>query len=283
VSAVRIIARLTFLEAARRKILWAALLLGLLFLVVYGLGLHFMQADIEARRVGRPGAMGPVATTELHNFLLLAGLYAVNFLTIAMSILTSVDTLSGEIASGTIQTLAAKPIRRREIVVGKWLGLAVMLSLYVGFLAGGTIGLVYAITGYVAPNVAQGASLVLLNAMLLLSISLWGGSLFSTLANGVVAFGLYGVAFVGGWVEHIGAFLENRVAIRIGVACSLIMPSEALWRRAAYLMQSPLVARMGVSPFSSSSVPSPLMVAYAALYILAMLALAIRQFGRRDL
>jgi Cu-processing system permease protein len=281
--AITIIARLTFLEASRRKILWAALLLGVLFLVVYGVGFHFTRADIEARSLRRQGGMSRVAVMELYNFLMLAGLYTVNFLAIAMSILTSVDTLSGEVGSGTIQTLATKPIHRREIVLGKWLGLAVMMTLYLLLLAGGTIGVVCAITGYVAPHVAGGAFLLWLNAMLLLSISLWGGSFLSTLANGVVAFGLFGVAFVGGWVEHIGAFLENQTAVRIGIACSLIMPSEALWRRAAYLMQSPLVASMGVSPFTSASVPSPLMVWYAAVYIAAMLALAIRQFGRRDL
>jgi hypothetical protein len=48
-------------------------------------------------------------------------------------------------------------------------------------------------------------------------------------------------------------------------------------------MQSPLVAALGVSPFTSSSVPSPLMLVYAALYLLAALALALRQFKRRDL
>jgi Cu-processing system permease protein len=281
-KAISIIARLTFLEASRRKVLWAALLLGVLFLIVYGLGLHFARADIEAS-MQRQRGMSRMAVLELYNFLLLAGLYTVNFLGIAMSILTSVDTLSGEVASGTIQTLATKPIRRREIVAGKWLGLVVMLTLYLVLLAGGTIGVVYALTGYVAPNVGQGAILIWLNALLLLSISLWGGSFLSTLANGVVAFGLFGVAFVGGWVEHVGAFLDNRVAIHIGVACSLIMPSEALWRRAAYLMQSPLVASMGVSPFTSTSVPNSLMVWYAVLYMAAMLALAIRQFGRRDL
>jgi len=43
------------------------------------------------------------------------------------------------------------------------------------------------------------------------------------------------------------------------------------------------VAALGVSPFSSSSVPSPLMVAYAALYATLALGFAIRHFSRRDL
>jgi hypothetical protein len=65
--------------------------------------------------------------------------------------------------------------------------------------------------------------------------------------------------------------------------CSLILPSEALWKRAAYEMQSPLVAALGVSPFSAASVPSPLMVVYALLYAALALGLAVRLFSRRDL
>jgi len=277
-----IISRLTFFEASRRKVLWAALLLGVLFLIVFGLGFHFAQLDIQAS-LHRQGRMSRLAIYQMYNFLALAGLYAVNFLTIAMSILTSVDTLSGEVASGTIQTLATKPVRRWEIVIGKWLGLGSMLTLYLLLMAGGTVGAVYLTAGYMVPNAVQGLFLLWLNAMLLLSVSLWGGSFLSTLANGVVAFGLFGIAFVGGWVEHVGAFLGNRVAINIGIISSLMIPSEALWRRAAHLMQSPLVTAMGVSPFTSSSVPSPLLVWYALLYTAAMLALAVHQFDRRDL
>ncbi|MGD2158405.1 MAG: ABC transporter permease [Anaerolineales bacterium] len=276
---ITIIARLTFREASRRKILWAALLLGVLFLVVYGLGLHFMQVDIQDPR----NRVSPIAQREIYNFMLMAGMYAVNFLTIAMSVLTSIGTLSSEVASGTIQTLATKPVRRLEILLGKWLGFVVMLSLYLILMAGGTMAVVYTITGYTAPNALRGLALLWMNAMLLLSVSLFGGSFMSTLANGVLAFGLYGVAFVGGWVEQIGSFLNNQVAVNIGILSSLIIPSEALWKRAAYEMQSPLAGAMGFSPFSSASTPSGLMVAYAALYIIAMLGLAIRLFNRRDL
>jgi ABC-type transport system involved in multi-copper enzyme maturation permease subunit len=277
---ITIIARLTFREASRRKILWAALLLGVLFLVVYGLGLHFMQVDIQDPR----NRVSPIAQREIYNFMLMAGMYAVNFLTIAMSVLTSIGTLSSEVASGTIQTLATKPVRRLEILLGKWLGFMVMLSLYLILMAGGTMAVVYTITGYTAPNALRGLALLWMNAMLLLSVSLFGGSFMSTLANGVLAFGLYGVAFVGGWVEQVGSLLNNQVAVNIGILSSLIIPSEALWKRAAYEMQSPLVGAMGgFSPFSSASTPSGLMLAYAGLYIIAMLGLAIRLFNRRDL
>jgi len=272
-------ARLTFREASRRWILWVALLMGLLFLGVFALGFHEIVQDVHRRAGTRPAAQ----ESEIYNFMVMAGLYAVNFLTVMMAVLTSVDTLAGEIASGTIHTLVSKPVRRWEIVLGKWLGFAAMLLAYLLLMAGGVMGVVYLISGYTPPNALRGLVWMGFNALLLLSVSFMGGASLSTLANGVLVFGLYGVAFIGGWIEQFGSLLSNQTAINIGIVCSLILPSEALWRRAAYEMQSPLVTAIGFSPFYSSSVPSPLMLAYAALYLLAALGLALRQFQRRDL
>jgi ABC-type transport system involved in multi-copper enzyme maturation permease subunit len=274
-----VIARLTFREASRRWILWVALLLGVAFLVIYALG--FNEIDRDIRR--RAGSMPTVQQNEIYNFMVMAGMYAVNFLTVMMAVLTSVDTLSGEIASGTIHTLVSKPVRRWEILLGKWLGFAAMLLAYLVLMAGGIAAVVYLISGYAPPNVLRGIALMGFNVLLLLSVSFMGGAWLSTLANGVLVFGLYGVAFIGGWIEQFGALLNNQTAINIGVVCSLIFPSEAIWKRAAFEMQSPLGAAIGFSPFVTNSVPSPLMMAYAGLYLLAALWLALRQFQRRDL
>jgi hypothetical protein len=48
-------------------------------------------------------------------------------------------------------------------------------------------------------------------------------------------------------------------------------------------MVSPLINVTGINPFTSGSEPSTLMMAYAALYLLIALGIAIRQFGKRDL
>lgn len=278
-AATTVIARLTFREAARRKILLAVLLLGLAFLIIFGVGFNYIDAELSKSSAGND----LLQRSELRNFFLMAGLYVVNFLTVMMTVLTSVVTLSGEIASGTIHTVASKPLRRWEIVLGKWLGFAIMITLYLLLMAGGVLVLVYGLSGYVPPNPGRGLALMWLNALLLLSISLLGGATLSTLANGVMVFGLYGLAFIGGWVEQFGSLLNNQTAINIGILTSLIMPSEALWKRAAYEMQSPLIGALGFSPFSAASVPSPAMVVYAVLYTLATLGLAIHQFQRRDL
>jgi Cu-processing system permease protein len=277
------IARLSFREASRRRILLAALLLGLLFLAVYGLGFHFIMREVEKDI----DSMRMLEINQIRNFLLMAGMYVVTFLTAMMTVLTSVDTLSGEIASGTIQTLVAKPVRRWEIVLGKWLGFAVMISLYLLLMGGGVMGLVFLRSGYSAPHPLNALALIWLNALVLLSVSLLGGAYLSTLANGVLVFGLYGVAFIGGWIEQIGSFFTNQsasqIAINIGIITSLMMPSEALWRRAAHELQSPLSTALGISPFTAGTYPSAVMIIYAVIFMLIAFALAVQRFGNRDL
>jgi Cu-processing system permease protein len=273
-------ARLTFKEASRRKVMLAAILLGVAFLLIFWIGFEFIASEIR----NTPRGMNALAMSEGSNMILMAGLYAVNFLTVMMTVLVSVDTLSGEIASGTIHTLVSKPVRRWEIVVGKWLGFAALLTCYEVMMVGGVMLAVYVVTGYTPPNPFSGIVMLWLVAMLLLSVSFLGGASLSTLANGVMVFGLYGIGFVGGWIEQIGSFLNNQAAIQVGIITSLIMPTEALWKRAAYEMQSALSGMVGgMTPFSSSSVPSPAMLVYAVLYLVVVFALAIRKFQTRDL
>ena len=278
-----VIARLTFLEAARRRILLAAFLLGLAFLIIYGIGFYFINRETL------PADTTPSATlkrSQVYNFLTMAGLYAINFLTLAMGALVSADTLAGEIGSGTIQAIVTKPLRRVEVVIGKWAGFAGLIFLYLVLMIGGVFGIVYFISGYyIAPNLARGVSIIYLEALLVMTITLASSSTFSTLATGGIVFGLYGLAFIGGFVEQIGAALKNQTAVNIGIISSLIMPSEAMLRRASYEMTTPLAQSFGLSggPLVVVSVPSPAMIAYGALYLLAALIFAIRQFSRRDL
>jgi ABC-type transport system involved in multi-copper enzyme maturation permease subunit len=269
---------LTFHEARRRRMVVVALLLGVLFLLLYALGLWLIQGQIEEE-----SSLSEPMQSQMYNFLMMAGLYVVHFLTVMISIFASVDTISGEITSHTIQTIATRPVRRWQIILGKWLGFAAMISLYLGLLSGGILLIVYALTGYVPPNPAQGLSLLVLEALVLLSVSLLVGTRLATMTNGVTLFMLYGLAFIGSWVEQIGALLQSNAAVRVGVISSLLLPVEALWRRAAYLMQPPLAREIPASPFSTASVPSEAMVIYAVLYALVAIGLSIYSFHRRDL
>jgi ABC-type transport system involved in multi-copper enzyme maturation permease subunit len=254
--------------------------LGIVFLTVYGLGIHFIQQDL----VKRAEHLQRVVALPIYNFLTLNGLYVVSFLTLALTVLTSVDTISGEIDSGTIQSLAAKPVRRWEILIGKWLGFVGMLTLYLLLMAGGVLVLTRALLGYSVPNALRGLALMWINELILLNVTLLGGTRLSTLANGVLAFSAYGVAFIGGWIEQIGAFLGNQTTVVIGILSSLLMPSEALWKRAAFEMQTALAEAVAPNPFMSFlSVPSMAMVAYGVFYAAVALTLAVWSFRRRDL
>ncbi len=282
---VLVIARLTLVEAVRRRILLAAFLLGVAFLAVYSFGFLVMQQEAMPFAVPSSGAE-TLMRNALYNFLTLAGLYAVNFLAIAMGALVSADTLAGEIGSGTIQAIVTKPVRRSSIVLGKWLGFAGLLALYLLLMAGGVLAVAYVLAGYVVPNPLAGIALIYLESLLVMSVTLAFSSTLSTLATGGVIFGLFGLAFIGGWVEQFGSFLQNKSAVDIGVVSSLIFPSESLWRRAAFEMTPAVAQVLGANfsgPFLQISVPSALMVQYSAVYLLVALAIAVRQFSRRDL
>jgi ABC-type transport system involved in multi-copper enzyme maturation permease subunit len=217
------------------------------------------------------------------NFLFLAGLYTITFLSVAMAALLSADTLAGEISSGSVQAVVTKPIRRQDVVLGKWLGFAGLLGLYLILMAGGITLSVWLQSGYLAPHILAGIPLIYLEALLIMSVALLCSSRLTALATGAVVFGLWGLAFIGGWVEQVGAAVRNQTAINIGIVTSLIIPSETLWRRAAYEMQSPLSGALGMSPFGTFSIPSPAMIVYAVIYIAIALALALRIFAQRDL
>ena len=263
--AVLTIALLTLAEARRRRILAAALLLGCAFVALFALGLHFIARDIRthAQNVAQQGFA--------LSFVVLAALYAANFLIVMTSVLVTIDTISGEIGSGVVETLCTKPVSRATVVLGKWLGCWTILALYASVLCGGVLVVARLIAGYTPPNAARGLPLLLLEGTVLLTLALAWGTRLSTLANGVTVFGLYGLAFVGGWLEQIGTLTSNATARYVGIGASLLAPSESLWQLAAHQMQPPIARDMGLTPFAPLSVPSPAMVVWAAAYVLLTL------------
>jgi ABC-type transport system involved in multi-copper enzyme maturation permease subunit len=278
-TAVPTIVLLTLYEARRRKILTAALLGGLAFLVVFSVGISFAEAELTRDRT-------PLLERQaILSMLTTAGLYATNFLSVLLAVLLPVDALSGEIDSGVMQTVASKPIRRAEIVIGKWLGHGIIVAAYVTLLSVGVLLAGRIAAGHVQLHAAQGLALMMLELALLLSVSIAGGTRLSTVANGIMALGFYGLALIGGWVEQIGGLAGIQSARTFGIAVSLVSPPDALWRMAMYHMQ-PQVVRDAIAvpvPFAQTSVPNLLMVWWAAGFMIVTLAWALRSFDRRSL
>ena len=102
-NAIWILTKLTFREAMRRRIMLAGLVLGISFLIIYSLGLHFIldqiSLAIKAAATENPSvnqSISNVGKVESMNGFLMAGLYAVTFLSIAMAALLGAQIPSRE-------------------------------------------------------------------------------------------------------------------------------------------------------------------------------------------
>jgi ABC-type transport system involved in multi-copper enzyme maturation permease subunit len=278
------IARFTIHEAISRRLLLSAAILSLVFLVLYAFGfsLLFKQEIAEARRAPSSNEIAVAGT-----ILTVLGLYAVHFLSSFVALFLTVGAISSEIDSGTLHAVLARPIRRADVVVGRWLAYAGLIGLYVLVMGGSILGFAWLMTGYQAFDTARTLGLMVLGALVLLTVSLFGSTIFSTLANGVIAFTLFGLAWLGGLVEFIGAMVQNDGMVNLGIVISLLVPSDAIWKAASFYAQSPLFLAIGGArgqiPFIGAAPPTASLVAWALAYPVVFLLLAVRSFSRRDL
>ena len=89
-----------------------------------------MAADASVSFIERQGTLTAI---------MLVGFMAANFLAVIFAILLPIDTLSGEIDSGVVQTLASKPIDRAQIVLGKWVGHLLLAFAYLLLVCAGIL------------------------------------------------------------------------------------------------------------------------------------------------
>jgi len=270
-------ARLTLVEARRRRIVVAGAVCALGFLLVFFVAVFFAYREMMSN-----ANVSFVERQITLTAIMLVGFMAANFLCVMFAILLPVDTLSGEIDSGVIQTLASKPISRAQIVIGKWAGHLVLAIGYLLVMAGGILLTLRTVTGFVPGGVPRALPPLMLEITLLLTVAIAGGARFSTVTNGIMALGLYGLAFIGGLVEQIGAFGAMASLRTIGVLVSLVSPADAMWRLAADHMQPEILKSTGMLTLGSST-PSALMVWWAIGFTVLMLWSGVRAFRRRAL
>lgn len=273
-------------EAIARRLLLAIVLLSVVFLAFYFLGLHFLLESFQRRaaQLGRtitPDQMlAPAAT------LVLMGLYIVNFLGSLMAVFTTIATVSGEVDSGTLQSVLPKPIRRWEFVLGKWLGHLSLVLPYIVLLSLALLWGASSITGYSPPNPANAIALMALNAVFLLTLTLLGSSLFSTLTTGVVMFMTYGLGWIGGILQSVGSFTRSNTLEQLGLITGYIVPSDQIWRGASFYLQPEILRKVQDvargNPFVGSDPLSAGFLLFVGAYIAAVLGLTLWIFSRRD-
>jgi ABC-type transport system involved in multi-copper enzyme maturation permease subunit len=109
---VLIIARLTLLEALRRRLLWA---LGVLTITVVALtawGFALLVANARERAV--PSLELVVAVSQL--LILVAFMFS--FVLAMTAAFLGAPAIAADLESGVLQAVAARPIRRAEILLG---------------------------------------------------------------------------------------------------------------------------------------------------------------------
>jgi Cu-processing system permease protein len=273
------LARFTFLEAARRRFVAAAAGLTALFLVLYAMGTHFAVRELETSPLLLP-SFRPVVLSQL----LLTGVWLVSLASGMLAIFASCGTVSTEIESHTLQTIAVKPLHRWEIIVGKWVGLTLMAAVYTLVAASVVIAIVWIRAGYAAPNPAVAVAALVLQSAVLVSITVLVSAFLPNLAAGIGVFLLHALAMAGGIEEQLGVVLRNQMMQDIGVWLSVLVPTDAMGKIAASALQaSPTGGIVMPGPFAVVHPPSPWMALYAGVYLAACLAAAIVRFERCDL
>jgi Cu-processing system permease protein len=269
------IVQLTLREARRRRIVLAAFLCGLAFVAIFATSMFLIERELQS-------GLDLKTRTSLA-ILMAASLYVAHFLVAVTAIVLPLDTLSGEIASGVIHTLVSKPVHRSTVVLGKWAAHVMLAAAFAALVIGGVLVVAWLIAD-ITPRSAEAAlALSLLEIVLIVTLAIAGGTRLSTVVNGIVVFGLFGLAFIAGWIEQVGVLAGNDTARHVGIGLSLLSPNDALWRLATYHLQPIVLRNLPANPFLSISVASYGMVIWAVGYIAVVLVLGLRHFARRSL
>jgi Cu-processing system permease protein len=297
---VLVVAYWTVLEARRRRLLLAGVVLSVAFVALFVVGFALLYHSQERSLLSEQalGSLPPGVVDAREELLALAtvlvvlGLYGVQFLAALLGLFLGVASVSPEIDSGALHAVLARPLSRLEYLLGRFLALAGLLAAYVVVMSAALLLTARVVAGYEPGSAARTVGLMILQMLILLAVSLLGSTVLPTLANGVVMLALFGLAWLGGIIGFIGTIPPgNELMANLGTAVGLLLPADAVWRGASYHVLPPtlLVASSFTSrgdlqlPFASTAPIAPAMLAWAAAYPVACLALAVAAFRRRDL
>lgn len=285
-----LIAELSLREAVRKRLVVVLLLLTAAFVGFYLYGVWRLEGTLDQRAID--AGLGGRSTTGAANipimYAALFGMYLVFFLGSLMAVLSTVGAVSADVENGVMQSVLARPIRRAELVAGRWLGFTVVNVGYVALVSAALLGGISVLTGFVPPEALPAVGLILLAITLLTALTVLGSTLFTTLANGIGVFVLYGAGFAGGILTAIGSFSDSPTLLTLGRVASVLMPTNSLWLGATYHLQPEVLRQLGeasrgANPLFSTTPIVPGMVLWAAVYAALAVALAMWRFSRRDL
>ncbi|MEU4155378.1 ABC transporter permease [Actinoplanes sp. NPDC026670] len=274
------IAALTLQEAARRKVLRSLGALTAVLLALSAWGFSEISADYGGLTSGEAKVSGSIVLNlVMFGFSLIAAL-GTAFL--------AGPTLSGEVESGVALAMMTRPIRRAQVLTGKWLGLVAFGAGFVTVAGVAQFVIVHATVDYWPPHPVTGLALLAGQTAALLTLGLLFSTTISPMASGIVAVGLFGATWIAGIVGSVGSALGNPGVELVGTVSRMLLPTDGLWRGAMNSFQDPaLIAQTGSgveeSPFLSMHPLTGAYLAWVAIWTGLVLSLAALSFQRRDL
>jgi ABC-type transport system involved in multi-copper enzyme maturation permease subunit len=287
-----LITRFTLLEAIRRRLFLAVVILSILILTAFSILLSIVINVSQARNVNGNDTQlyllgGGVVITVLATWM-------VYLLSSTLTIVFTANMISGEVDAGTFAVIVPKPLTRVEIVLGKWLGYALVVCIYPALMFLSFLAVIHWQTGYWPTDAPYALGMLELGMLALLGITTLGSSLVPTIVNGAIALMLFIGAPTASIVQFIVQFLNPtslQTVQNITTVINLVIPTDALWHGASFYLLPPAAdfVTLGLSsqtfntPFTSGQPVAPALLVWAVLYCIALPALAALRFQHRDL
>ena len=282
-----VVARLTVQEASRRRLLLALVILTLLVVGFSAWGFYKITTVTRSDGSVLPAQQVTLITSQL--LIVVTFVYS-GVLALSAAVVAG-PLISSEVESGLLLSMLARPMRRSEVVIGKWLGLAVLVAIYAAGSALLEIAAVDWATGYVPPHPIDLIVYVGTEGLALLSLGLLLSTRLSGTTGGVIALVAWLMGWIGGVVGDIGVGLQNQAIENVGTISHLILPTDGLWRGAVYAMEPDAVlvtlraaGTIGrANPFAAVDPPPIEFLAWVVVWFAIMLALSIWSFRTREI
>jgi ABC-type transport system involved in multi-copper enzyme maturation permease subunit len=280
------IARLTVAEARRRRILWVLLGLTLVSVALTTWGVERLVS------FAREDAVGELEIQVGISQVLILVAFMFSFVLAMTAAFLGAPAIAGDLETGVAQAMLARPIRRADLVIGRWLGLALIVSVYAagsGLLAIAAVGLV---TGYTPPNPFIAVAFLAGEAIVLLTIALLLSTRLPAIAAGAICVVLYGLGWMAGVLAGFGRAFDAAPLVAVAEAARWLLPTDGLWRGTIYGLEPPAVVLVATgrmqevaeaSPFFAATPPSTPFIVWSVVWVLLVLGLAVLSLRRRDL
>ncbi|GAC1319107.1 MAG: hypothetical protein NVS2B16_22730 [Chloroflexota bacterium] len=288
--AILTIARLTLREASRRRLLLAVAFLTLVVALLSAWAFHHLLTIASCGQNGASYACSPATQKVIASTLLILLAFMFSFVLALGAAFIAAPSIANDVESGIALAMLPRPIRRSDVVLGKWLGLAVLLALYAGLSCGIEFVIAQVAVNYVPPHPILAIVYIVAEALVVLTLTLAGSTRLPSMTCGIIVFVLFGMSWIAGIAGEIGATFHSSSIQNVGTVSSLLLPTDGLWRGAVYSLE-PLATIMiqsevraaSANPFFVSTPPTTAYLVWAVAWVVAILAIANLSYYRREL